>query len=148
MWPTLNLITRINVGSRETIWFSIMWLFSALSSSRVSTYSVIEATSHMRRRARNHYTSSTLIGGKGGASPSSFHTTLRDQHSMWMQDGREVYMIPTWHPMDRVSWSLRLYIFKSHFLEVVLTQNWEIMTLQMLTTVYLFYFMMCEDPHE
>ena len=31
----------------------------------------------MRLRARDHYTSSALIGGKGGASPSSLvHTTL------------------------------------------------------------------------
>ena len=36
----------------------------------------IRATSHTRLRARDHYTSSTLIGGKGGADPSSLHTTL------------------------------------------------------------------------
>ena len=36
----------------------------------------IRATSHMRLRARDHYTLSTLIGGKGGASPSLLHTTL------------------------------------------------------------------------
>ena len=30
----------------------------------------------MRLRARDHYTSSTLIGGKGRAGPSSLHTTL------------------------------------------------------------------------
>ena len=30
----------------------------------------------MRLRARDHYTPSTLIGGKGGAGPSSLHTTL------------------------------------------------------------------------
>ena len=41
----------------------------------------------MRLDARDHYTSSTLIGGKGGASPSSLHTMLEDQRSMWMQDG-------------------------------------------------------------
>jgi len=34
------------------------------------------ATSHTRLRAREHYTSSTLIGGKCGASPSSLHTML------------------------------------------------------------------------
>jgi hypothetical protein len=34
------------------------------------------ATSHMRLRARDIYTSSTLIGGKGGAGPSSLYTTL------------------------------------------------------------------------
>jgi hypothetical protein len=39
-------------------------------------------------------------------------------------------------------------IFKKHFLEVGLPQNRETMTLQMLTTNDLFYFMMCEDPHE
>ena len=36
----------------------------------------IRATSHMRLRARDHCISSTLIGGKGGAGPSSLHTTL------------------------------------------------------------------------
>ena len=37
----------------------------------------VRATSHTRPRARDHYTSSTLIGGKGGAGPSSLlHTTL------------------------------------------------------------------------
>ena len=30
----------------------------------------------MRLGARDHFTSSTLIGGKGGAGPSSLHTTL------------------------------------------------------------------------
>ena len=39
-------------------------------------------------------------------------------------------------------------IFKSHLLEVGLTQNWETMALQSLTTVDLFYFIMCEDPHK
>ena len=34
------------------------------------------ATTHTRLRARDHYTSSTLIGGKGGAGTSSLHTTL------------------------------------------------------------------------
>ena len=36
----------------------------------------LRATSHMRLRAHDHYTSSTLIGGKGGVGPSSLHTTL------------------------------------------------------------------------
>jgi hypothetical protein len=29
-----------------------------------------------RPRARDRYTSSTLVGGEGGAGPSSLHTTL------------------------------------------------------------------------
>jgi hypothetical protein len=37
----------------------------------------LRATSHARLKARDHhYTSSTLIGGKARASPSSLHTTL------------------------------------------------------------------------
>ena len=36
----------------------------------------LRATSHMRLRAHEHYTSSTLIGGKGRVGPSSLHTTL------------------------------------------------------------------------
>ena len=36
----------------------------------------LRATSHMRLSAHDHDTSSTLIGGKGGAGPSSLHTTL------------------------------------------------------------------------
>jgi hypothetical protein len=36
----------------------------------------LRVTSHMRLRARDHYTSSTLIGGKGRAGPSSLHTML------------------------------------------------------------------------
>ena len=39
-------------------------------------------------------------------------------------------------------------IFKHHLLEVGLTQNWESIALQMFGTVDLFYFIMCEDPHE
>jgi hypothetical protein len=39
-------------------------------------------------------------------------------------------------------------LFKNRFLEVGQTQNWETMALPMLTYVDLFYFIMCEDPHE
>jgi hypothetical protein len=39
-------------------------------------YTTLRATSHMRLRARDHYTTSPLIGGKGGASPSLLHTKL------------------------------------------------------------------------
>jgi hypothetical protein len=37
----------------------------------------LRATPHTRLSARDHYTSSPLIGGKGGAGPSSLHTTLK-----------------------------------------------------------------------
>ena len=50
---------------------------------------MLRATSHPRPRARDLYTSSTLVGGKGGAGPSSpLHTTLegRTEHvnARWM----------------------------------------------------------------
>ena len=36
----------------------------------------LRVTSHTTLRARDHYTLSTPIGGKGRAGPSSLHTTL------------------------------------------------------------------------
>jgi hypothetical protein len=55
-------------------------------------YQCIRATSHTGLRACDHYSSSTLIGGKGGAGLSSLHTTLEGPTGMWTQDGCEVYM--------------------------------------------------------
>ena len=86
--------------------------------------------------------------GKDGVGPSSL------SHYAWATNGvRECKMgvkstwSPTWHQMDHVfvvTWT----IFKNHVLEVGPTQNRETMTLQMITTLGLFYFIMCEDPHE
>ena len=39
-------------------------------------------------------------------------------------------------------------IFKNGLLDLGLTQKREMMALQMFTTVDLFSFIMCEDPHE
>ena len=41
-----------------------------------------------------------------------------------------------------------LVIFNNRILEVSLTQEQETMAIRMLTTVGLFYFITCEDPHE
>ena len=63
-----------------------------------------------------------------------------------MQDGCKVYMdsyVALNGSCFMVTWST----FKNHLLEVGLTQNREIMALQMFTTVDLFYFIMCENPH-
>ena len=98
--------------------------------------------------AHDQYTSSTLIGGKGGAGPSSLHKLcLRDQQSMWMQDGCKVY-VDSYMASNGSCFMVTWTIFKNHLLEVGLTQNWETMALQMLTTVGLFYFIMCEEPLE
>ena len=54
--------------------------------------SSVRATSHRGLRAHGHCTSNTLIGGKGAAGETRFKLRLRDQRSMWMQDGCKVYM--------------------------------------------------------
>ena len=41
-----------------------------------------------------------------------------------------------------------LDFFKNHLFEVGLAQNRETILLQTLTSVDLFYFIMCEDPHK
>ena len=65
-----------------------------------------------------------------------------------MQDGCKVYMgfyMALNGSRFMVTWTL----FKNHLLEVSLKQNQETMALQtLLTTVSLFYFIKCEDPHE
>jgi hypothetical protein len=70
----------------------------------------LRASSHTRLRARDHYTSSTLIGGNGAAK-SKFT-------SCWTRGTTEVCeckidvkstWIPTWYQMDNVSWSLGLF---------------------------------------
>ena len=47
----------------------------------------IRTTSHTRLRACDQYTSSTLIGGKDGAGPSSLHTML---------EGPTEYVVARW----------------------------------------------------
>jgi hypothetical protein len=64
-----------------------------------------------------------------------------------MQDGCKVYM-DAYMASNGSCFMVTWIIFKNHLLEVGLTQNQETMALQMLTTVGLFYFIMCEDPHE
>ena len=106
------------------------------------------ATSHTRLRARDHHTSSILIGGESGAGPSSRHTTLEgptEYVNGWM-DGK-IYMVSYMASSGScfvVTWT----ILKNYCLEVGRTQNRETMAFRILTTVGLFYFIMCEDPHE
>jgi hypothetical protein len=64
-----------------------------------------------------------------------------------MQDGCKVYMdsyMASNGSCFMVTWTFS----KTTFLEVDVTQNRETMALRMLTTVDLFYFIKCEDPHE
>jgi hypothetical protein len=109
----------------------------------------IRVASHTRLRARDHYTSCTLIGGEGGAGSSLLHTMLEGPTECTSECKMDVKStwIPTWHPMDDV-FMVTWIIFKNHLLEVGLTQNQETMALRTLTTINLFYFIMCEELHE
>ena len=107
----------------------------------------IRATSHTRLWAHDLYTSSTLIGGKAEPVQVRFTLRLRDQQSTWMQGGCKVYMgsyVASNGSCFMVIWTT----LKNHLLEVGLTQNRETKALRMLTTVDLFYFIVCENPHE
>ena len=64
-----------------------------------------------------------------------------------MQDGCKVYM-DSYMASNGSCFMVTWTIFKNHLLEVGLTQTREIMALQMLTTVDLLCFIICEDPHE
>jgi hypothetical protein len=54
----------------------------------VTLDTIFRATSHTRLRACDHYTSTTLIGGKRGAGPSLLHTVLEGRmenvNARWM----------------------------------------------------------------
>ena len=76
-----------------------------------------------------------------------FTLCLRDERSMWMQDGCKVYM-DSYMAMNGSCFMVIWIMFKIHFLEVDLTRNRKTMAFQMLTTIDLFYFIMCEDLHE
>jgi hypothetical protein len=111
------------------IWhFDNLWTTSYMNAQR--------GPLHTRPRAREHYTSSTLIGGKGRARPSSLQTTLEGptKHvNARCMDAKSTW-IPIWHRMDHV-FMVTWIISKNHFLEIGLTHNRETMSLQMLTIV-------------
>ena len=64
-----------------------------------------------------------------------------------MQDECKVYVdsyMASNGPCFMITWT----IYKNRFLGVGLTQDWETMALRTFTTIDLFYFIMCEEPHE
>ena len=68
-----------------------------------------------------------------------FTLPLRDQRSMWMQDGCKIHM-DSYMTSNGSCFMVTWTILKNHLLEVGLTQNQETMAHRMLTTVKLFYF--------
>jgi hypothetical protein len=76
-----------------------------------------------------------------------FTLCSRDQRCMWMQDGCKAHM-DSYMASHASCFMVTWIIFNNHFLEIGLTQNRDTMKFQMLTTVDLLYFIMCEDPHD
>ena len=97
----------------------------------------LRANSHTRLRARDQFTSSTLIVEKAELVQVRFTLRLRDQRVGECKKDVKSTRILTWHRMDHVSWSLELSS-KTTSWRVGLTQNMETMALRMLTSVDLF----------
>ena len=93
------------------------------------------------------FTSSTLIGGKGGAGPNTLHTTLEgptEEEKCKMEVN--VYM-GSYVASYGSCFMVTRTGFQNHLLEVGLTQNrWWDMGLWTFTTADLLYFIMWEDP--
>jgi hypothetical protein len=66
MWPVGLGNTRILTECAQ----------KSLPDNILREVGLVRATSHTRLRARDQYTSSTPIGGEGGAGPSLVHPTL------------------------------------------------------------------------
>ena len=64
-----------------------------------------------------------------------------------MPDGCKVYM-DSYMASNGSCFMVTWTIFKNYLLEVDLTQNRETMVLQMSASIDLFYYIMCENPHE
>ena len=94
-------------------------------------------------RARDQYISSTLIGGKGKAAPSLFHITL---------EGPTEHMNARLHGfLHGIEWIVfhgHSHYFQKPSLGGRPNTKLGDMVLRTLTTVDLFYSIMCEDPHE
>ena len=101
-------------------------------------------TSHMRLRTRDHCTSSTLIGGKGVAGPSSLQIYARgtnraceckmDVKTTWISyltSSGSCFMV-TWTSLEKPPLGGRLDTIPGDHV----------------TTVDLIYFIVCEDSHE
>ena len=73
--PHLHSINSPHATQQEQLAVHLAYFTSVDGACTLST---LRATPHTRLRARDHHASSTLIGGKGGAGPSSLlHTTLK-----------------------------------------------------------------------
>ena len=97
----------------------------------------------------DQYTSSTLIGGKGGpglTSLPSHYIWGTNRVYKWTEDGCKVYM-NFYMASNGSCFTVTCTIFKNHLLEVGLTQNRETMTLRTLLTTVDFTYLSCVRTH-
>ena len=105
-----NLIEpRWNVMEIMKLLLILFYCFGTQATNRNKTNVNIRPTSHTRLRARDHYNSSTLVGGKGGAGPSLLHTLQFNGVCEHKMDVKSTWISP-WHQMNHVSWSLGLFL--------------------------------------
>ena len=90
----------------------------------------------------NTFETLSLVKKKGGAGPSSLHTTLEGPieyvNARWMQSLHGFSCMASNGSCFMVTWT----ILKNRLLEVGLPQNCKTMALQTLTIVDSFYFIM------
>jgi hypothetical protein len=71
---------QLNKRLSERCQYVTNWTWNTMISTdcvqKSSRTLLLRGRLNTRLRAHDHYTASTLIGGKGGAGPSSFHATL------------------------------------------------------------------------
>jgi hypothetical protein len=71
-----KLVVRARPWQRQKRWVSCDSWFDVFAPNFVVFSTDLRGHSHMRLRAHDQYTSSTPVRGKGGAGPSSLHTTF------------------------------------------------------------------------
>ena len=123
---------------------------SITDHSRDSTLSLEKYKGHFTHETRSpwplHFKYSHWWKGWSRSKFTSHYTWGTNGACECKMDVKSTW-IPTWHRMDHVfmvTWTT----LKNYVLEVGLTQNRQTTALHTLTTADLFYFIMCEDPHE
>ena len=67
---TSNIYNTFNLRNKKTKKIPVLLI------SILMHMTILQHLQAMNMRAQDHYISSTLIGGKGGAGPSSLHITV------------------------------------------------------------------------
>jgi hypothetical protein len=143
-WNFMQLASRgIGPASNHKAAFRMRW-----SRASVSCVKWLVGPLHTRDWKPMTITLQTLsLVEKAKLVHVCFTLHSRDQHSLHGLLHCKVY-IDSYMASNGSCFMVTWIIFKNHLLEVGLTQNWETMALWTLTTVDLFYFIMCEGSHE